>query len=132
MKPGIEPPNPDSGKEAEQQNLLQRCRACGAQGEYTKRGSSVDQHTSAPVAISNRSKPKGTQHEADESGTENDAELVWRNMQWSRHHRGGYADRQKVESVEQRYETAQHDDPDLQRPERTPVDQLGDINKRRY
>jgi hypothetical protein len=53
-------------------------------------------------------------------------------MQRSCRHRRGYADRQKVESVEQRYETAQHDDPDLQRPERTPVDQLGDINKRRY
>jgi hypothetical protein len=53
-------------------------------------------------------------------------------MQRSRHHRGGYADRQKVESIEQRYESAQHDDPDLQRPERAPVAQLGDINKRTY
>jgi hypothetical protein len=53
-------------------------------------------------------------------------------MQRSRHHRRGYADRQKVESVEQRYQSAQHDDPDLQRPERTPVDQLGNINRRRY
>ena len=33
--------------------------------------------------------------------------------------------------IEQRHETAQRDDTDLQRPERTPVDQLGDVNERR-
>ncbi len=37
----------------------------------------------------------------------------------------------KVESVEQGHKTAQHDDPDLQPPERTPVDQFGDMNGRR-
>jgi hypothetical protein len=31
--------------------------------------------------------------------------------------------------IEQRHETAQRDDTDLQRPERTPVDQLGDVNE---
>ena len=60
-----------------------------------------------------RCKPKCTQHEAPQSGTENEAELLWRNVQRSRHRRSGYADGQKVESVEKRDETAQHDDLDL-------------------
>jgi hypothetical protein len=34
----------------------------------------------------------------------------------------GHADGQKVESVEQRHQTAQHDNPDLQSPEGALVD----------
>jgi hypothetical protein len=81
--------------------------------------------------ISDRSKPKCTKHETEQSGTKNSAELVRRNVQWARHRRCGYPDSQKVESIEQRHQTAKRDDPDLQSPERPLVEKLADVNASR-
>ena len=71
----------DSGEEPEKQDLLQCSCDCRAKCEHAKRGGSADQHIPTPVAISDRSKPKGTEHEAKQSGTEKEADLVWRNME---------------------------------------------------
>jgi hypothetical protein len=56
---------------------------------------------------------KSIKHEAEHSRTENGAELVRPNVQRSRHRRCDHANGLKVESLEQRDETAQDDDPDL-------------------
>jgi hypothetical protein len=49
-------------------------------------------------------------------------------MQRFGHRRRSRGNGQNIESFEQRDETTQHDDPDLQRPERIPADQLGNVN----
>ena len=128
MQHGIAPPSPSPVRKRASQQRGVRIGQRRGQRENAEAQGAADQHALAPEAVGNRPEPEGAERQPGQRGAEYAAHAGRRNMQQLGDGRRSQPDDLQVEAIEQRDESAQDDDADLESANRPRADQLGDID----